>query len=177
MPQKADPGYFPGSFALRDQASWTRRIRRRVSGRDGARPLRAGGLRLRPFDGAQPAGFPDLFIQRLLKAALAGSRPPYPNDELAALARHCTEQEDAAKKVERQVVKSAGAMLLSKRIGEKFDAMVTGASEKGTWVRIFSPPIEGRLVKGFAHRKVGDRLRAQLVFTDIERGYIDFAAA
>jgi exoribonuclease-2 len=68
-------------------------------------------------------------------------------------------------------------MLLSKRVGEKFDATVTGASEKGTWVRIFSPPIEGRLVKGFAHRKVGDRLRAQLVFTDIERGYIDFAAA
>jgi VacB/RNase II family 3'-5' exoribonuclease len=121
--------------------------------------------------------YPDLLVQRLLKAALGSSRPPYPNDELAELARHCTEQEDAAKKVERQVVKSAGAMLLSKRVGEKFDATVTGASEKGTWVRIFSPPIEGRLVKGFAHRKVGDRLRAQLVFTDIERGYIDFAAA
>ena len=121
--------------------------------------------------------FPDLMIQRLLKAALAGARPPYPNDELTALAQHCTEQEDAAKKVERQVVKSAGAMLLATRIGEKFDSTVTGASDKGTWVRIFHPPVEGKLVKGFEGRKVGDRFRVQLVFTDVERGYIDFARA
>ena len=121
--------------------------------------------------------FPDLLIQRLLRASLSGTRPTYGNDELTALARHCTEQEDAAKKVERQVVKSAGAMLLSARIGETFDATVTGASEKGTWVRILSPTIEGKLVQGFERRKVGDRLRARLVFTDYERGYIDFAAA
>jgi VacB/RNase II family 3'-5' exoribonuclease len=121
--------------------------------------------------------FPDLLIQRLLKAALAGAKPPYPNDELTALAQHCTEQEDAAKKVERQVVKSAGAMLLASRIGDKFDSTVTGASDKGTWVRIFHPPVEGKLVKGFEGRKVGDSLRVQLVFTDVERGYIDFAAA
>jgi len=121
--------------------------------------------------------FPDLLIQRLLRASLSVTRPTYGNDELTALARHCTEQEDAAKKVERQVVKSAGAMLLSARIGETFDATVTGASEKGTWVRILSPTIEGKLVQGFERRKVGDRLRARLVFTDYERGYIDFAAA
>jgi exoribonuclease-2 len=117
--------------------------------------------------------FPDLLTQRLLKAALAGRPPPYANDELTALAQHCTEQEDAAKKVERQVVKSAAAMLLTPRLGERFEATVTGASAKGTWVRLAHPPIEGKLVDGFAGRKVGDRLRVQLVHTDVERGFID----
>lgn len=121
--------------------------------------------------------FPDLLIQRLLKAAMGGSAPPYSNDDLSALAQHCTEQEDAAKKVERQLAKSAAAMLLAPRIGEKFDATVTGASEKGTWVRIFHPPVEGKLEKGFEGRKVGDRLRVQLAYTDVERGYVDFVLA
>jgi exoribonuclease-2 len=121
--------------------------------------------------------FPDLLIQRLLRAAMEGSAPSYKNDELTALAQHCTDQEDAAKKVERQLVKSAGAMLLSSRIGDKFDATVTGASDKGTWVRIFHPPVEGKLVDGFKGRGVGDPIRVQLKFTDVERGYIDFAAA
>jgi exoribonuclease-2 len=119
--------------------------------------------------------FPDLLIQRLVKAAAAGSKPPYGNDELAALAQHCTEQEDAAKKVERQVVKSAGAMLLCNRIGDTFDAMVTGASDKGTWVRLFKPAVEGKLVTGFERRKVGERIRVKLAATDVDRGYIDFA--
>ena len=121
--------------------------------------------------------FPDLLIQRLLKAAMAGSPPPYGNDELVALAQHCTEQEDAAKKVERQVVKSAGALLLASRIGDKFDATVTGVTEGGTWVRLYHPPIEGKLEKGFEGRKVGDRMRVQLTHTDVERGYIDFVRA
>jgi exoribonuclease-2 len=110
----------------------------------------------------------------LLKAALAGSSMPYEKDELAALATHCTEEEDAAKKVERQVGKSAAAMLLESRIGERFDGIVTGASEKGTWVRILHPPVEGRLVSGFAGMDVGHRLRVQLLRTDVERGFIDF---
>ena len=118
--------------------------------------------------------FPDLITQRLLKAAMAGGSLPYNNDELVALAKHCTEEEDAAKKVERQVGKSAAAMLLESRIGEQFDAMITGASDKGTWVRIFSPPIEGRLESGFKGVDVGHRLRVQLIRTDVERGYIDF---
>ena len=121
--------------------------------------------------------FPDLLIQRLVKAAAAGSQPPYTNDELTALAAHCTEQEDAAKKVERQVVKSAGAMLLSKRIGETFDASVTGNSDKGTWVRLYNPPVEGKLVSGVENKKVGDRVRVQLAATDVQRGYIDFVCA
>jgi exoribonuclease-2 len=118
--------------------------------------------------------FPDLITQRLLKAAMAGSVRPYENDELAALAEHCTEEEDAAKKVERQVTKSAAAIMLESRNGEQFDAIVTGASVKGTWVRLLHPPIEGRLESGFEGLDVGHQLRVQLVRTDVERGYIDF---
>jgi VacB/RNase II family 3'-5' exoribonuclease len=118
--------------------------------------------------------YPDLITQRLLKAAMTGRARPYENDELVALAKHCTEGEDAARKVERQVTKSAAAILLESRIGEQFDAMVTGASDKGTWVRLLHPPIEGRLESGFEGLDVGHRLRVQLVHTDVERGYIDF---
>jgi exoribonuclease-2 len=118
--------------------------------------------------------FPDLVTQRLLKAAFKGQSSPYPGTELEELAQHCTAAEDAAKKVERQVEKSAAAMLLQSRIGERFDAIVTGASNKGTWVRLMHPPIEGRLIHGHEDADVGHRLRVQLVHTDPERGYIDF---
>jgi VacB/RNase II family 3'-5' exoribonuclease len=118
--------------------------------------------------------YPDLITQRLLKAAMVGGPLPYEDDELEALAKHCTEGEDAAKKVERQVGKSAAAMVLESRIGERFDAIVTGASDKGTWVRLLHPPIEGRLESGFEGMDVGHRLRVQLIRTDVERGYIDF---
>jgi VacB/RNase II family 3'-5' exoribonuclease len=118
--------------------------------------------------------YPDLITQRLLKAAMAGRSIPYENDELESLAKHCTEEEDAANKVERQVTKSAAALLLESRIGEQFDAIVTGASEKGTWVRLLHPPIEGRLQSGFEGMDIGRQLRVELVSTDVERGYIDF---
>lgn len=118
--------------------------------------------------------YPDIITHRLLKAAKAGRPAPYRDDELESLAKHCTFQEDAAKKVERQVGKSATALLLEKRIGERFDAIVTGASEKGTWVRIMNPPVEGRLASGFEGLDVGRSLRVQLTSTDVERGYIDF---
>jgi VacB/RNase II family 3'-5' exoribonuclease len=121
--------------------------------------------------------FPDVITQRLLKAALAGAPVPYDNGELVLLAKHCTEEEDAANKVERQVRKSAAALLLESRIGEQFDAVVTGASEKGTWVRIMQPPIEGRLESGFEGADVGQRFGVQLVSTDVERGFIDFNRA
>ena len=119
--------------------------------------------------------FPDVITQRLLKAALAGAPLPYTIPELTDLAKHCTECEDAASKVERQVRKSAAALLLSGRIGASFDAIVTGASPKGTWVRIFQPPIEGRLERGFRGLQVGDRVRVKLLHTDVKRGFIDFA--
>jgi exoribonuclease-2 len=118
--------------------------------------------------------YPDIITQRLLKAAIAGGTHPYGLEELAALARHCTEKEDAAKKVERQVRKSAAALLLERRIGEQFDAIITGAAEKGTWVRLLHPPVEGRLESGFEGVDVGNRVRVELVRTDVERGYIDF---
>jgi VacB/RNase II family 3'-5' exoribonuclease len=120
--------------------------------------------------------FPDLIAQRLLKAALVGQPPPYNSDELTTLARHCTVQEDNAQKVERQVRKSAAALLLASRRGARFDGIVTGASDKGTWVRISGPSAEGRVVRGFAGLDVGQRVRVQLVHTDVERGFIDFAA-
>ena len=120
--------------------------------------------------------FPDLITQRLLKAALSGQPSLYTNDELTTLARHCTDQEDNAAKVERQGEKSAAALLLSSRIGARFDAIVTGASDKGTWVRISGPTVEGRVVRGYEGFDVGDRVDVQLVHTDIARGFIDFAA-
>jgi exoribonuclease-2 len=118
--------------------------------------------------------FPDLITQRLLKAALAGSSLPYSPAQLSSLATHCTEQEAAATKVERQVRKSAAAQLLSSRIGETFDALVTGASEKGTWVRLLTPPAEGKLVSGQEGVQVGDQIQVRLVSLNVERGFIDF---
>ncbi len=119
--------------------------------------------------------FPDLITQRLVKAALTRQASPYPDAELQELAAHCTEQEHNAAKVERSVNKSAAASLLSSRIGANFDAIVTGASDKGTWVRICAPTTEGKVVKGFEGLDVGDRVRVVLLHTDVARGFIDFA--
>lgn len=121
--------------------------------------------------------YPDLITQRLLKAAIDAKPMPYSNDELAELADHCTDQEDAAVKVERQVGKSAAGLLLRSRIGEQFDAMVTGAAMKGTWVRLMKMPIEGMLKTGFQGVDVGDRIRVQLLAVDVEQGFIDFGRA
>jgi VacB/RNase II family 3'-5' exoribonuclease len=118
--------------------------------------------------------FPDLITQRLLKAAVSGKPAPCAAAELATLAQHCTIQEDNAKKVERQVRKSAAALLLSSRIGQQFDGIVTGASDKGTWVRVSGPTAEGKVVAGFEGLDVGDPVHVKLVHTDIERGFIDF---
>ncbi|MGO9123075.1 MAG: RNB domain-containing ribonuclease [Desulfomonilaceae bacterium] len=118
--------------------------------------------------------YTDLITQRLLKAAVEGRFCPYTANEVDFLAKHCTEEEDAAKKVERRVAKSAAALLLESRIGEEFDAMVTGASPKGTWVRLVNMPVEGRLVHGFQGVDVGNRTRVKLISTDVEQGYIDF---
>jgi VacB/RNase II family 3'-5' exoribonuclease len=119
--------------------------------------------------------FPDLITQRLLKAALSGSASPYGSEELGELAGHCTDQEDNAAKVERQVRKSAAALLLESRVGERFDGIVTGASDKGTWVRIDHPAAEGRIMRGYKGFDVGDRVSVELTDTDVERGFIDFA--
>ena len=118
--------------------------------------------------------YTDLVTQRLLKAAIAGQAAPYSYAELGVLAKHFTEQEDAANKVERQVAKSAAALLLESRIGEQFDAIITGASDKGTWARLLTLPVEGKLVHGFEGVDVGDRIRVQLISINVDRGFIDF---
>jgi exoribonuclease-2 len=118
--------------------------------------------------------YTDLITQRLLKAAIAGRAAPYNYAELDVLAKHFTAEEDAANKVERQVGKSAAALLLESRIGEQFDALVTGASDKGTWARLLTIAVEGRVVRGFEGVDVGDRIHVQLIAVDVERGHIDF---
>ena len=118
--------------------------------------------------------YPDLITHRLLKAALVGAPPPFSDAELSALAAHCTAQEDNAAKVERQVRKSAAAVLLAPRIGQAFDGIVTGVTGKGTWVRIAHPIAEGRIVQGFDGLDVADRVRVELVAVDARQGFIDF---
>ena len=119
--------------------------------------------------------YTDLVTQRLLKAAIEGKPSPYSLADLESLAAHCTTKEDTVNKVERQVIKSAAALLLENRIGEQFDSIVTGASVKGTWVRLISLPIEGKLVHGFEGVDIGDRLHVKLDFVDVNRGYINFS--
>ncbi len=121
--------------------------------------------------------FSDLVTQRLVKAVLDGRSPPYSDTELQAVAAHCTEMEDGARRVERLVRKMAAAVLLQKRIGQLFDGLVTGVSDKGTFARILAPPAEGRVVRGEKGLDVGDRVRLKLLATDPERGFIDFARA
>jgi VacB/RNase II family 3'-5' exoribonuclease len=121
--------------------------------------------------------FADLVTQRLVKAALAGGPPPYSDDELAALAAHCTQKENDARKVERTTRKQAAALYLGERLGQEFDAIVTGVAAKGTFVRLVDPPAEGRVVQGEAGLDVGDHLRVRLVATEPSRGFIDFVRA
>ncbi|MDD4651486.1 MAG: RNB domain-containing ribonuclease [Methanothrix sp.] len=118
--------------------------------------------------------FPDLITQRQLKAAILGNPMPYSLDELEAQAENCTKKEDEVVKVERQMSKSAAALLLESRIGERFDAMVTGASEKGTWVRLLDIPVEGMLKSGSRGLDVGDQVTVELDSVDVEQGFIDF---
>ncbi len=142
----------------------------------GEKPIGHFGLAVRDYSHSTAPNrrFPDLITHRLVKAALNGAKPPYTRDELASLADHCTKQEDAANKVERQVRKSAAACLLRDRIGERFDGIVTGAGPKGTWARIFHPPVEGKVVHGFDGLDIGQRVRLKLIDVNVEAGFIDF---
>ena len=118
--------------------------------------------------------YPDLITQRLLKSAISGKPVPYTMEQLRQIATHCTLKEDDVKKVERQVEKSANAILMQSRIGEIFEAIVSGASPKGTWIRLFHPHVEGKLVNGFKGLKVGQKLKARLTDVNVELGYVDF---
>ncbi len=146
--------------------------------RPGGHPLGHFGLAVRDYSHSTAPNrrYPDLVTHRLVRAALAGQPAPYSVDELETLAEHCTDQEDDANRVERQMRKSAAAMLLSGREGERFEGVVTGASSKGTWARAFQPPVEGKVVRGSRGLEVGDRVTLRLLATDVEAGFIDFAA-
>jgi exoribonuclease-2 len=142
----------------------------------GARPVGHFGLAVRDYthSTAPNRRFPDLITARMLKAALTDEPQPYTHAELGALADHCTRQEDAAQKVERQMRKSEAALLLASHVGQHFDAVVTGLSSGNAWVRIFSPPAEGMLMHEPASLSVGRMVRVKLVSTDVEHGFIDF---
>jgi VacB/RNase II family 3'-5' exoribonuclease len=118
--------------------------------------------------------YPDVITQRLLKAAIAGEKPPYPNDELAALAQHCTQKEDDANKAERSIHKSVAAAAMAHQIGQTFEGFITGSSDKGVFVRLIKPPVEGKVQGLTKDLKVGDHVTVKLIATDPVRGYIDF---
>ncbi len=147
-----------------------------VAERPGGTPIGHFGLALRDYTHATAPNrrFPDLIALRLVKSVLAGSAPAYSLVELEDLAAHCSRQEDAAQKVERRMRKSEAALLLESHVGQEYDGIVTGRSPTDTWVRIFRPPVEGKLVAHGAELDVGQRIRVKLVSTDVERGFIDF---
>lgn len=135
------------------------------------------GLALRDYSHSTAPNrrYPDLITQRLIIASLLQQPAPYQFDELTILAKHCTEKEDDAEKVERRMRKSAAALVLTPMIGKEFKAIVTGVTEQGTWVRLLNPPVEGKLVKGANMIDVGDHITVKLIHTDVLNGYIDFA--
>jgi exoribonuclease-2 len=171
--RKADPTRFPDLSLAIVKAMGAGEY---VLEKPGETPIGHFGLAVRDYSHSTAPNrrFPDLITHRLLKAALANQQAAYSDDELSALAAHCTEAEDAANKVERQVRKSAAACLLVDRIGEHFNGIVTGASDKGTWVRIFHPPVEGKVVHGYENLDIGHRVNVKLVDVNIEKGFIDF---
>src|SRR6202140_3534279 len=121
--------------------------------------------------------FVDVVTQRIIKATLAKQKNPYSDAELTAIAANCTEKEDAAKKMERDMAKRLGAIAMQRRIGQVFDAIVTGVTDHGTFVRIFQPRIEGLLAQGDHGLDVGDKLRVKLIRADVQKGFIHFARA
>ena len=172
--RKADPLRFPDLSLTIIKMLGSGEYKAQAAGQQGEGHF---GLAVRDYSHSTAPNrrYPDIITHRLLKAALRGDKPPYTMEELTKLAEHCTTQEDTAKKVERQVRKSAAAILLRDRIGQIYDALVTGASQKGTWVRTLRPPIEGRVVQGERGLDVGDRVRVKLIHVNVEKGFIDFA--
>lgn len=147
-----------------------------VVGIPGRRPIGHFDLALHDYahTTAPNRRYPDLIMQRLLKSRLFEGPVPYKQKELAALAIHCTEKEDDATKVERRMIKCAAAMVMKDQIGKRFQALVTGAGRKGTWVRLSDPPVEGKVVVGCGRLDVGDKIEVELLKVNIRKGFIDF---
>ncbi len=118
--------------------------------------------------------FADLVTQRLIKAVFTKAASPYSEEELGGIAQNCTLKEDAARKVERAMDKRVAAVAFQNRVGQSFQAVVTGVTPKGTFVRVLNPPVEGRLMQGEQQVDVGDQIRVKLLHTDPQRGFIDF---
>ena len=171
--RKADPTAFPDLSLTIIKAMGAGEYAVDMPGQE---PIGHFGLAVRDYSHSTAPNrrFPDLITHRLLKGALAAAASTYSPDELEQLAQHCTEQEDAANKVERQTRKSAAASMLASQIGTRYDGIVTGASAKGTWVRIFHPPVEGKVVHGGDGLDIGQRVNVKLVGTDVDKGFIDF---
>lgn len=120
--------------------------------------------------------FTDIVVQRLVKAVIAKQPRPYSDEELGAIARHCNEQEKAARKVERKMRKIVAAAVMQKHIGERFEAIVTGVTASGTFARILRPPVDGRIERGERGLEVGEKVNVRLLSADTRSGFIDFAA-
>jgi exoribonuclease-2 len=117
--------------------------------------------------------YADLVTQRLVKAAINQAQSPYTESELTAIAAHCTEREDAARKLERKMRKVGAALLLQDRVGEQFEAIVTGVTPKGTYARLIKPPVDGRIMRGEDGLRVGEKIHVKLLSTEPPRGFID----
>jgi len=171
--QKADPVSFPDLSLIIIKLLGRGEY---VVENDQQKPIGHFGLALTDYthSTAPNRRYPDLITQRQYKAFLQRISGPYTIEELRKLAEHCTQQEDAATKVERQAAKSAAALYLSDEIGSTYKGIITGSSDQGTWVRLFEPAVEGKIIRGGEKTKVGDRVTVQLKFVDVAKGYIDF---
>jgi VacB/RNase II family 3'-5' exoribonuclease len=174
--KKADPLHFPDLSLAVVKSLGPGEYTVQVPGEDGEGHF---GLAVQDYthSTAPNRRYADVVTQRLVKAAISGKSTPYTVKELKRIAEQCTDREDGARKVERKMRKVAAALLLKDRIGEVFDAIVTGATEKGTFARVLNPPVDGRVMRGERGLRVGDKVRVRLLSTDPEQGFIDFARA
>jgi exoribonuclease-2 len=172
--KKADPIHFPDLSLAVVKSLGPGEYAVQLPGKDGEGHF---GLAVQDYthSTAPNRRFADLVTQRLVKAAIVNRTIPYTEDELKSIAEQCTLREAGARKVERKMRKVAAALLLRDKIGEQFEAIVTGVTDKGTFARVLRPPVDGRIIRGERSLRVGEKVRVRLLSTEPERGFIDFA--